>query len=637
MLGEKRNLSLFASQPAQEDKQVKHITVDRDGEKKDIPLYFGLDWPVVNGTGDTVPSPSDDPPSCQAEATAEKTEETVPVEPIPQDTAAGIADNSPDSDVQYPDDSPRRILASNSVVANRTHALFFAPEGDSRDFNSVLKEVQEYISGKYSSLITDGGDEDAKSQIKRYITKYVQDQRIAVKGYSADGLVDALYTEMAEFGLLTKYIFGTGIEEININSWRDIEVLYSNGQMVKLDEHFDSPGHAINVIRRMLHVSGMVLDNASPAVLGHLSKNIRIAVLKTPLVDEDVGVTASIRIVNPQNMQKDDFVRGGTATGDMLDFLSACLRYGVSVCVAGATGSGKTTLVSLAARFYDATEGTVLVDGVDVRDYTFDALYDRIGYVTQKAILFTIENGSRELDLVREKDGKVCNSVIHTITRESENAKQNIDQDMLLDMALRYHPDIICVGEMRSAEAYAAQEAARTGHGVLTTIHSNSSQATWRRMVTLCKRKHEMADDTLMDLVTEAFPIVVFAKQLEDKSRKIMEIMECEILPTGERRYNTLYHFKIEENRLEDGKYRIKGRHEAVNPISESLQKRFIDNGMPQEVLTQLVGKKSAPSKGKSGSSPAKAGQATPAPKTRSAQSKPPAKPETGKEGGESV
>jgi len=60
-----------------------------------------------------------------------------------------------------------------------------------------------------------------------------------------------------------------------------------------------------------------------------------------------------------------------------------------TVAFIGATGSGKTTLVSLAARFYDATEGTVLVDGVDVRDYTFDALYDRIGYVTQKAILFS--------------------------------------------------------------------------------------------------------------------------------------------------------------------------------------------------------------------------------------------------------
>ena len=203
--------------------------------------------------------------------------------------------------------------------------------------------------------------------------------------------------------------------------------------------------------------------------------------------------------------------------------------------------------------------------------------------------VFTIENGSRELDLVREKDGKVCNSVIHTITRESENAKQNIDQDMLLDMALRYHPDIICVGEMRSAEAYAAQEAARTGHGVLTTIHSNSSQATWRRMVTLCKRKHEMSDDTLMDLVTEAFPVVAFAKQLEDKSRKIMEIMECVIQPDGSRQYNTLYHFAIEDNRLEDGKYYIDGHHEPVHPISANLQKHFIDNGMPQQELDRLL------------------------------------------------
>ena len=46
----------------------------------------------------------------------------------------------------------------------------------------------------------------------------------------------------------------------------------------------------------------MVLDNASPIALGHLSKNIRITVLKSPIVDEDVGVAASIRIVNPQSM-----------------------------------------------------------------------------------------------------------------------------------------------------------------------------------------------------------------------------------------------------------------------------------------------------------------------------------------------
>lgn len=72
--------------------------------------------------------------------------------------------------------------------------------------------------------------------MKRYITKYIQDKRIAVVGMSGDKLVDALYTEMAEFGFLTKYIFGTGIEEIDINSWKDIEVQYSDGRTVKLEE-----------------------------------------------------------------------------------------------------------------------------------------------------------------------------------------------------------------------------------------------------------------------------------------------------------------------------------------------------------------------------------------------------------------
>ena len=59
---------------------------------------------------------------------------------------------------------------------------------------------------------------------------------------SQSELVDALYTEMAEYGFLTKYIFADGIEEIDINSWRDIEIQYSDGRTVKLEEHFDLPG-----------------------------------------------------------------------------------------------------------------------------------------------------------------------------------------------------------------------------------------------------------------------------------------------------------------------------------------------------------------------------------------------------------
>jgi len=98
---------------------------------------------------------------------------------------------------------------------NRTHSLFFTPETEGKDFSTVLKDVQEYISSNYSVVITDGTMKDSKEQMKRYISKYVQDSRISVKGMSGNELIDALYTEMAEYGFLTKYIYGEGIEEID--------------------------------------------------------------------------------------------------------------------------------------------------------------------------------------------------------------------------------------------------------------------------------------------------------------------------------------------------------------------------------------------------------------------------------------
>lgn len=211
------------------------------------------------------------------------------------------------------DDTPQRTLNTDIGALGRAHNLFFTPSAEGRDFNSVLQEVQEYISGAYTALITEGG-EDSKEQLMRYITKYLQDRRIAVAGMTQTELVDAIYSEMAEFGFLTRYIYADGIEEININSWRDIEVQYSDGRSEKLTEHFDSPEHALAVIRRMLHASGMVLDNASPLVTGHLTRNTRIAAMKSPVVDEDVGVAASIRIVNRHNLSREDLLRSGTAT-----------------------------------------------------------------------------------------------------------------------------------------------------------------------------------------------------------------------------------------------------------------------------------------------------------------------------------
>ena len=142
---------------------------------------------------------------------------------------------------------------------------------------------------------------------------------------------------------------------------------------------------------------------------------------------------------------------------------------------------------------------------------------------------------------------------------------------------------------MRSAkEALSVAESSRTGHTVVTTIHSNSSESTYRRMMTLAKRKYNMADDILMQIMVEAYPIVVFTKQLENRKRKLMEIMECEITAEGKRKYNPLYRYEITENRMEGDQFIINGIHKKVCGISESLKKRFLENGMPVDVLEKI-------------------------------------------------
>ncbi|PHS29903.1 MAG: type II secretion system protein E [Alkaliphilus sp.] len=430
-----------------------------------------------------------------------------------------------------------------------------------REFSGVLLEVQEHVSTKYAMLIS-GDSIKQKEQIKSYVSKYLMDCSLSVEGLTFDELVETLYSEMAEFSFLTKYLYRDDIEEININSWEDIKITYSNGEVLPIKERFTSPGHATDVIRRLLHKSGMILDNAVPIVVGHLSEQIRITVLGQGIIDKDVGVSASIRIVNPKKFQREEFVNNNTASEEMLDFLSLTHRYGESICLTGAAFSGKTTLMSWI-----------------------------LSTLPNNKRIFVIENGTREFNLVKKDDqGRTINNIIHTVTRHSDNPKQNITMVKLLETGLTVNPDYICVAEMKSDEAFFAQEAARTGHGVTTTIHASSCIGTYYRMVTLCKQRYDVDVKTLYNLVTEAFPIVVFCKQLEDNSRHIMEITECEIKQDGSREIRTLYKFNITENNIVDEKLKITGSYQKINNMSKALEKRLLENGMPKNTLNRFIG-----------------------------------------------
>lgn len=167
---------------------------------------------------------------------------------------------------------------------------------------------------------------------------------------------------------------------------------------------------------------------------------------------------------------------------DELANISFDIGKGQTLAIIGATGSGKTTLVSLIARFYDATSGEVLVDGVNVKDYTFDALYDRIGYVTQRAVLFagTVKNNIFFGESAAENSGENLSSALslsqseefvsrldggadHEIAQLGRNVSGGQKQRLSIARALARKPEILIFDDSFSALDYRTDAALREG------------------------------------------------------------------------------------------------------------------------------------------------------------------------------
>lgn len=120
-------------------------------------------------------------------------------------------------------------------------------------------------------------------------------------------------------------------------------------------------------------------------------------VLDAEPVIKDGGFDGNTSETGTVEFKNVSFRYPGVQSGNVLSDISFKVNKGDTVAILGATGCGKTSLVSLIPRFYDATEGEVLVDGVNVREYDTEALRKKIGFVLQKSELFseTIEENIR--------------------------------------------------------------------------------------------------------------------------------------------------------------------------------------------------------------------------------------------------
>ncbi|AMK57242.1 ABC transporter ATP-binding protein [Bifidobacterium angulatum] len=174
----------------------------------------------------------------------------------------------------------------------------------------------------------------------------------------------------------------------------------------------------------------------------------------------------------------------------MLEGISFTAKKGQTVAFIGSTGSGKSSLINLVPRFYDATQGQVLVDGVDVRDYTLKALRDKIGYVPQQSFLFkgTIASNVSYGDKSGSKSGseeagtdadmanvrKACevaqatefvekkdNTYESSIAQGGSNVSGGQKQRLSIARAVYRHPEILIFDDSFSALDFKTDRAVR--------------------------------------------------------------------------------------------------------------------------------------------------------------------------------
>lgn len=161
------------------------------------------------------------------------------------------------------------------------------------------------------------------------------------------------------------------------------------------------------------------------------------------------------------------------AAEEALSDISFRVEKGQTLAIIGATGCGKTTLVSLMARFYDATDGEVLIDGVNIKAYSFEGLYNKLGYITQKAVLFagsirdniTFGRAQNEFDedtvdmsisvsQSEEFVSKIEDGKEHKILQLGKNVSGGQKQRLSIARALARKPEILIFDDSFSALDY---------------------------------------------------------------------------------------------------------------------------------------------------------------------------------------
>jgi pilus assembly protein CpaF len=261
------------------------------------------------------------------------------------------------------------------------------------------------------------------------------------------------------------------------------------GRLERTDVRFEPPETLRAFIDRMLGLAGVRADASQPIADARLRDGSRLHVVLPPVAPG--GPLVSIRRFPARAFRVHDLVESCLLSEEQGRFLVDCVTERRTICISGATGTGKTTLLNALLHEIAATERVVLIE-----------------------------------ETPEVKPSGNCVSLVGRVP--NVEGRGAIDLGRLVRAALRMRPDRIIVGEVRGPEALASLAAMSTGHeGSIVTVHSRSSTDALDRILSLALQASSGLDErSLGRQVRRAFDVVVHLERDSGGTRRASEIIE---------------------------------------------------------------------------------------------------------------
>src|SRR5581483_2255896 len=287
-----------------------------------------------------------------------------------------------------------------------------------------------------------------RANIEDMFNKYLDEEGTVITRVERQKMLEAILDEILGFGPIQPLLNDDTITEVMVNGPFRVYV-ERKGKLTLTDTTFQNDEHVMRIIERIIAPIGRRVDESKPYEDARLPDGSRVNIIIPPLALN--GPVVTIRKFPKYRITVEDYIKFGTATPEMMEFLRACVEARLNIFISGGTGSGKTTLLNIMS-----------------------------GFIPEDERIVTIEDAA-ELKLVQD----------HVVRLESRAAniegKGAVTIMDLVKNALRMRPERIVVGEIRGGEALSMLQAMNTGHdGSLSTGHANSPRDMISRLETMC-------------------------------------------------------------------------------------------------------------------------------------------------------